>query len=393
MPRVPIRRPSVPGRRSPLVHPPPATAGPRIGGIERIGVIRASALGDLVQALPAFDALRAAYPDAELVLVGTPTHEALLARRPGPVDRVIPLPVGAVWHIGRALARSRGASVPDVAEGMPPDIRPGHILGMLRAQRFDLVLQLHGGGRESNPVALALDARITVGSADEGAPPLDRTVPFVHYQSETFRALEVVGLVGAAPVTLEPRLTVTPPDREAAASVLPARPAPFAVLHPGASDPRRRWAPDRFALVGDALAERGLGVAITGSGPDEAAIAADIRSAMRHESLDLVDRLSIPALVGVLERARIVVANDTGPLHLAAAVGTPTVGIYWFGNLITGGPPFRRRTRAVVAWQPTCPFCGADATETRGCDHAVSFVDQVPVARVVELAGDLLDGR
>jgi len=194
-------------------------------------------------------------------------------------------------------------------------------------------------------------------------------------------------------VTLEPRLTVTPADREAAATVLPARPAPFAVLHPGASDPRRRWAPDRFALVGDALAERGLGVAVTGSGPDEAAIAADIRSAMTHESLDLVDRLSIPALVGVLERARIVVANDTGPLHLAAAVGTPTVGIYWFGNLITGGPPFRRRTRTVVAWQPTCPVCGADATETRGCDHAVSFVDQVPVARVVELVGDLLDGR
>jgi ADP-heptose:LPS heptosyltransferase len=385
-----IRLPSLTRPGSPVVHPPVRTAGALVAGVRRIGVIRASALGDFVQALPAFDALRVAYAAAEIVLVGTTMHEALLAGRPSPVDRVVALPRGAIWHIGRALGRDRVARPgPDT----PPDIRPADILARLRAEAFDLVVQLHGGGGESNPVARALGARLTVGSAARGVEPLDRSVPFEHFQSETARTLEVMGLVGAPPVTLEPRLAVTAADRAAASSVLPPSSAPLAVLHPGASDPRRRWSPERFALVGDALAERGLEVAITGTGDDEGAIATDITAGMRHEATSLVDRLSIPALVGILARASIVVANDTGPLHLASAVGTPTVGIYWLGNLITGGPPFRSRTRAVVSWRPDCPACGADATETRGCDHVVSFVDDVPVERVLELAADLLARR
>ena len=371
----------------PVVHASSSSAGAIVPDVGRIGVIRASAMGDFVQALPAFDALRVAYPAAEIVLIGTHMHEALLADRPSPVDRVVALPRGAIWHTGRALALdARALPVP----GTPPDIRPSEILARLRAESFDLVIQLHGGGRESNPVAQTVGARITAGSADTGVAPLDRTVPFEHFQSETARTLEVVGLVGAGPVTLEPRLAVTHADAAGAAAALPASSQPLAVLHPGATDPRRRWAPDRFALVGDALAERGLQVAITGTGPEEAAIAADIEAAMRHEAVSLVDRLSIPALVGILARARLVVGNDTGPLHLAGAVGASTVTIYWIGNLITGGSPFRSRTRAVVSWRPDCPACGADATETRGCDHPVSFVDDVPVARVLELAADLL---
>lgn len=378
--------PGAPSTRS-EPHHPPLTAGSLVDGVSRLGVLRASALGDFVQALPAFEALRAAYSAAELVLVGTPTHAALVAGRSSPVDRVIPLPVGALWHTGRAL-RAHGDAASPVA-GAPPEIRPAEIIQTLRAERFDLVVQLHGGGGETNPVAAALEAPVTAGAVAPGARPLDRSIPFVHYQSETLRALEVVGLVGAPPVTLEPRLAVTAADRAAAAQVLRGD-ARWAVLHPGASDPRRRWAPERFAAVGDDLARRGLSVAITGVGRDEADIASEVAAWMRTTPAVLVDRLSLPALVGVLATARLVVANDTGPLHLAAAVGTPTVGIYWFGNLITGAPPFRARTRPVVAWRPSCPACGADATETRGCDHGVSFVDDVGVDAVESAIEELL---
>lgn len=359
-------------------------------GVNRLGVLRASGLGDLIQSLPAFEALRAAYPMAEIVLVGGPVHEVLLEERPGPIDRVIALPEGAIGFTGRALSHSREAAP---VEGTPPGLRPADIVDALRAERFDLALQLFGGGQESNAIVHALGARVSAGSWEVGAPQLDRMVRYVHYQSESLRALEIVGLVGAPPVVLEPHVELTSRDDVAAASVLPDDGHPLAILHPGASDPRRRWPPDRFALVGDALAERGLRVAFTGTGGDEAAIVTDAISAMRHEGLDLVDRLSIPALIGLLARARIVVANDTGPLHLAAAVGTPSVGIYWFGNLLTGGPTFRSRSRAVTGWRPTCPVCGADNAETRGCEHRVSFVSDVPPARVVELAADLLDGR
>ena len=376
----------VPHRQA--LHPVPATAGPVVEGVERLGVLRASALGDFVQALPAFEALRATYPQAELVLVGTPMHAVLVANRPGPIDRVIPLPIGALWHTGRALTRDgiRAAPITDT----PSQIRPADILATLRAERFDLVVQLHGGGAETNPVASALGARVTAGAVAPGARPLDRSIPFVHYQSETLRALEVVGLVGARPVTVEPRLAVTAADRAASAGVLAAD-RRWAILHPGATDPRRRWAPDGFAAVGDHLVRRGLSVAITGAGDQEARAARAIAMAMGTPPTVLVDRLSLPALVGVVARADVVVANDTGPLHLAGAVGTPTVGIYWFGNLVTGGPPFRARTRPLIAWQPSCPACGADATETRGCDHAVSFVDDVTADAAVRAADDLLD--
>jgi len=357
--------------------------------VARLGVIRASALGDFIQALPALEALRAAYPAAEIVLVGTATHAALVEGRPGPIDRVIPLPVGAVWHAGRALATHGDATRP--LPGTPDDIRPASILDSLRAERFDLVVQLHGGGGESNPVASALGARVTAGAQAPGAPRLDRSIPFLHYQSELLRALEIVGLVGAPPVTLDPRFALTDADRSAASEVLAAD-GPYAVLHPGATDPRRRWSADRFAGLGDALGERGLRVVVTGTGADEASIADDVASAMRHVPVVLVDRLSLPALVGLLAGARLVIANDTGPLHLAAAVGTPTVGVFWIGNLVTGGPAYRTRSRPAISWRTTCPRCGADATETRGCDHPDSFVDDVSLERVLELAADFAPG-
>ena len=73
-------------------------------------------------------------------------------------------------------------------------------------EEFDLAVQLHGGGRFSNPFLLRLGARHTVGSRTEDAAPLERTIPYTYYQHEPLRGLEVVGLAGAPPVWLEARL-------------------------------------------------------------------------------------------------------------------------------------------------------------------------------------------
>ena len=132
----------------------------------------------------------------------------------------------------------------------------------MRAERFDLALQLHGGGRFSNPFVRRLGARVTAGSRTPDAEPLDRWLPYVYLQPEVARYLELAGLVGAPPVTLAPRLSVTAADR-AEAAVAVGDDGPLVVLHPGASDPRRRWAPQRFAAVGDALADEGATVAVT----------------------------------------------------------------------------------------------------------------------------------
>ncbi len=82
-------------------------------------------------------------------------------------------------------------------------------------------------------------------------------------------------------------------------------------------------------------------------------------------------------------------------LHPAAAVGTAAVGLFWVGNLINGAPPVRHRHRLIVKWTIHCPVCGPELYAERaggdGCDHAVSFLDDIPVVEVVPQLGDLLD--
>jgi ADP-heptose:LPS heptosyltransferase len=345
---------------------------PPIEGVERIAVLRANALGDLIVALPALEALRAAYPRAEITLFGRSHHEALLLGRPSSVDRVVVLPEGAIG---------------DEAGRMDPDERE-HLIEDLARGRWDIAIQLHGGGRNSNRFVARLGARVTAGSRTPDAPALDRWVPYEHYQSEVARYLEVVGLVGARAVALEPRLPVVDADLRALHDALPDLDGgPYAVLHPGASDPRRRWPIDSFAAVGLELRACGRRLVVTGVASEDALVDA-LRTALGGDVL-AGDRLTLPALLALLAGAEVVVANDTGPLHLAMAAGAPTVGIFWIGNLVTAGPLSRRRHRPLVSWRVDCPECGADASR-EGCTHDVSFVADVPVYSAIAASRSLI---
>jgi ADP-heptose:LPS heptosyltransferase len=258
-------------------------------------------------------------------------------------------------------------------------------------------VQLHGGGRYSNPLVRRLGAKTTVGLRTPDAVPLDRWIPYIYYQHEILRFLEAVALVGAVPRTISPRLEVTEQDRACARAVLDGRPDPLAVLHPGATDTRRCWPADRFAAVGDALAAAGAQVVITGSA-DERDLAAEVAALMRHDAAVLAGELPLGGLTGLLERAAVVVANDTGPRHLGEAVGTATVAVYWCGNVINVGPFTRRRHRAHISWRLDCPECGAPAmtdlyparTSGTACKHRTSWVSEVPVAEVLPDALELL---
>jgi ADP-heptose:LPS heptosyltransferase len=172
---------------------------------------------------------------------------------------------------------------------------------------------------------------------------------------------------------------------------VPATAAPLVALHPHTIDPRRHWPAEHFAAVGDAMVEAGARVAVTGTAGERVLVDAVVGT-MRRPALDLVGRLTINGLAGLQSRCRLVVANDTGPLHLVAAVGAATVGIYWCGYLINGGPLSRTRHRPAISWQLACSVCGADATRTR-CPHQASFVAGVPVPDVIGQASDLLSVR
>lgn len=350
--------------------------------VERIAVLRANALGDFIFALPALESLRAAYPRAELVLLGAPWHARWLSDRPGPIDRVLMVP--AAEGIRPAERDEPAAGVED-------------FLARARRERFDLAVQLHGGGANSNPLVRRLGARVTAGLRAPDAPPLDRWVRYIYYQPEVFRYLEVAALVGAAPVTVTPRLAVTEADLAEARRVAGAPDRPRVALHPGASDSRRRWPARSFAQVADALSAEGFDVVITGTEVERQLIE-QVVCAARAPVRPLVGELSLGGLAGFCAECTVVVSNDTGPLHLAAAVGTPTVGIYWVGNLINGASPLRGRHRPLPSWTIHCPVCGVDATREvyparpgdGTCPHTDSFVADVPVAEVVEAVTDLV---
>ncbi|HLZ36869.1 MAG TPA: glycosyltransferase family 9 protein [Mycobacteriales bacterium] len=350
----------------------------RIDDVRRLAVLRANGIGDLVFVLPALEALRAAYRTARVTYLGGPMHAELLPGRVATVDEVVVVPPsqGVWWPSG---------SVEDEAT-------LAAFFAEQRGRGYDVAVQLHGGGAFSNPFLRRLGARVTVGLRAPDAPPLDRTIDYVYYQTEILRYLEVVGLLGAPPVTVEPRLTLRPEDRAAAARAAPsgADEGPLVVVNPGATDPRRRWPPERFAAVADVLAADGASVVVVGDAGDRP-LADAILAAMRAPARSLAGALPLGPLCALLARAALVVSNDTGPLHLARAVRTPTVGIYWIGNMINGGWTTTDRHRAAISWTVACPQCGTHVA--RGsCTHRPSYVADVPVEEVVPLARDLLRG-
>lgn len=346
--------------------------------VRKIVVLRPSAVGDFVFALPALQALKQAYPKAELVLAGQGWQCAFLRGRAGPVDRIVAVP-----------------PVPGV--GAPPQLEEDTVavarfIDEMRTEHFDLALQMVGGGRYSNPFLLRFGARLTAGARAPDAPMLDRWIPYRTPSQRRLALLEVASLAGAAirlPPVGPPELALTEADRDEAERGVPPLPGECLVLlQPGATDPRRRWPAQSFAVLGDRLAQHGARIAINGS-PDEASLVREVAACMHAQAIVLAGRLSLGGLCGLLARTALLVSNDTGPLHLGLALGVPSVGIFWLTNLVEGMPLRPSSLHAALAVRTRCPVCDQDNLHMR-CPHDVSFVDEVSVEEVEALAREAM---
>lgn len=354
--------------------------------VSRIAVLRGGGLGDLMFALPAMSALKAAYPEASLTLLGTPMHAELLSQTSGPVDETVILPF---------------------SEGVRPGTEDKDELesffSRMRSRNFDLAVQVHGGGRYSNPFLLRLGARHSVGTRTPDAARLERTVPYLYYQHEPMRALEVAGFAGAAPVELEARMQTLPEYRQRLTARLerlqssPERGR--VVIHPGATDPRRRWPAERFGAVARMAADDGFRVLVIGDHSEkelaEAVVehavgrgTADTSTQARPQVESLAGQLGLGELAALLADCSVVVANDSGPRHLAQALGAPTVGVFWTGNAINAGPLGRSLHRIHLGWTTRCGVCGVDMTQVGWtaprCPHDESTVEAVAPEAVYE---------
>lgn len=355
--------------------------------IHKIAVFRATALGDFIFVLPALDALRNTYPDAEIVYLGRTWHTAFLpGRLPGPL-RVIAVPPAVT---GAQI--SQGLVINPAAEKQ--------FYQAMQAEGFDLALQMHGAGEYSNPFILNCHPRFSVGLKSPQAVPLDRWIPYVYYQNEVTRMLEVAGLVGAwgAPGDLQPHLPVLESDLLEAAPILEHLLRPFVVLHPSSTDPRRCWSPAKFSAVGDACAALGLQVVLIGTEIEAERVRAVMEGMQAHVT-NLCGRLGLPGLVGLLSRADLFIGNDSGPLHLALSVGVRAVGLFWAEYIINSLPLLRENFYPLIAWRRICPTCGKylDKSEADlppgSCKHEVSFIEEIAPLDVIHAVEALLDAK
>ncbi len=347
---------------------------PALRDTRRIAVFRPNALGDFIFSLPALHALKQRFPQAHITYLGLPWHADFLKERTRLIDEVVVVP-----PITGITCATPALQDPDAAR---------LFIGQMRERQFDVALQMFGGGRYANPLVQQMGARLSAGMRSPDAAPLDRCVTYGGPVNRRLQLLEVAALAGARYWPMRRELHATTHDASLARVLVPPAPGQrLVVIQPGATDPRRRWPAAYFAAVADALIEEGAVVVINGSN-DERAITHAVTSAMRHRGMDLAGRTSLPALCGLLDRASLVVSNDTGPLHLALALGRPCVGIYWFTNLIESGPLCQEQHRAMLARRIHCPVCGEENIDTR-CAHDGSFVDDVSVEEVLAHAIDL----
>ncbi|NRF68201.1 glycosyltransferase family 9 protein [Aquincola sp. S2] len=323
---------------------PPRPAPPGIGRPRRIGIFRARKLGDLLCATPALRAIAAAWPGAERVLIGLPWARPLAERWPT-VDRFIEFPG---W--------------PGLPE-CPPELGalPAFLQAM-QAERFDLLLQLHGSDGRVNPLLAACGAMQLAGfaAADEAVldPALGVRWPEQGSQAERLLALtDHLGLPRAGTALDFP---LRGADRDALRRCWPAvdEPQPYVCVHPGARLPTRRWPVASFAALADRIAARGWRVVLAGSAA-ETRLTDAVRDAMQQPAVDLAGRTDLWTLGALIQRAALLVCNDTGVSHIAAALDTPSVIVSCGADAARLAPADARRQ--VVLWQPAA---------CRPCQHA-----------------------
>ncbi len=334
--------------------------------IERIAVFRALVLGDMLCATPALRALRAAWSQAELTLIGLP-WAADWAARLDSVDRFVPF-----------------YGFPGLPERTPDvDALPGFIAAQ-RARPADLMVQLHGSGGIVNPLLACLGARRHAGFADPGTfcsdPPLHTPWPRAGHEFD--RLLHLTDALALPRVGRHLDFPIRDTDRAALDRDLPelARGGPIACVHPGAQLPSRRWPLERFAAVADALAERGLQIVLTGTA-GERELVAQVQRHMRHRALDLAGRTTLWTLGALLERAQLLVCNDTGVQHVAAALGTASVAVSCGADVARWAPLDSARHRVLWADAPCRPCAHRDCPTQHECAREVS-ADAVAAAAV-----------
>ncbi|MCA9243475.1 MAG: glycosyltransferase family 9 protein [Phycisphaerales bacterium] len=328
---------------------PTANASRRDRDFQRILLIKPSALGDVIHTLPVLRRLRARFPAARIDWLLTPALADLLRHHPD-LSNVVVFDRRKLGRIARPIAAGAGIA---------------GLLAKLRKPRYDLVIDLHGQIR-SGFFALVTGARTRIGFDRPRRAPhaADRRLPDSAYRHGWTGAREGAWMAYTHRIPIQ-RLDVHAVDRylwlgdmlgfesgpiafdlpiadawrESVAAKLAqrgVREQPLAVMSPGTIWETKRWTVAGFAAVAKHLRDRGQTVVLIGA-PNEAERCRDVAQACPGV-FDLCGQTSIPELAALIDRATVVITNDSGPMHLAAALGRPVVAMFGPTDELWVGP-------------------------------------------------------
>jgi lipopolysaccharide heptosyltransferase I len=336
----------------------------------RILLVRLGSLGDLVHGLPLVAALHDTCPDARLDWVVDARHRALLDLVPM-LDRLVTVEPSAAGFLAAARA--------------------------LRARAYDVTLDLQGLWKSAVLARASGAARII------GFPRAHLREPWARlFYSETCAAV-------AGPHVIDKNLSLLEPLGAAAGPVGPVRfplevpPSPvvdevrrrlglrtdegFMLVNPGAAWPNKRWAPERFGRVAaDTARQHGLRSSVLW-GPGEEPLAAAVAAASTGSAV-AAPRTSVADVLALAHAARLVISGDTGPLHLAAAVGAPVVALFGPTDPARNGPwaehdiSLSRYERCACHYRRRCTRdvpCLADIGEPEVCRAIATRLAHTPV--------------
>jgi len=345
-------------------------------GTERILVIKLRYLGDVLLSTPVLTALRTAFPKARVSMLVNPGTEAMIATNPC-LDEVL------------------------IAERARSPIRQLRFAAALRGRRFDLVVDLTDGDRAAILSRLT-GAPIRVGLNREGrwrgrlythvVPIREQPIPMIR---QHLMALEMLGI----PVSdgVSPSLRTQASDEAAACAALGAvgigAGERFVAVHPGARWWFKSWPADRFAsLIDHVQAKLGMKVVLLGSVADRE-IAETILDRVETERRSLIGRLTLLELAVVLRRAALLVGNDNGPMHMAAAMGTPVIGLFGPADPRIWGPA--GQGHAVFYKGIDCRPCfpGGCRRGEQNCMRLIAFDEVIPVVERMLVQPALCDGE
>ena len=335
--------------------------------VEKILIRAPNWVGDAVLAIPAMKAVRERFPEAEITLLVRPWVAGLFTSVPF-VDKV--------WR------EARPSTLTDWTR----------ITRDIRVRAFDLALLFPNSFESALMMFLGRVPR-RIGYATDGRTWMltNAIAPAAGTRHQVYYYLDLVKTISADSGGHSIEIEATREERANARKLLARNGIPhsaqFLVLNPGAAyGSAKRWREDRFADAANILAtETGLDIAIIGS-ESERPIAEQIRDRLKRQSAVLSGQTSLETLIGVLAESSLMITNDSGPMHIAAALGIPTVAI--FGSTderVTG--PCGRHTRIVK--QPVeCSPC-----LLRECPIDHRCMTRVTVDEVCKAARELISAE